>query len=302
MHAVNTVMPAVLVGPFYRTGSTLVMELLSTCPEIAMTRHYPYEYCYLTYLLQMSGFIGRTVEADWWDATTVARSPQPESLRPFPFYQDRSQVMFEYLADEPSLQQVRDRSFTALWQVFSDFMKEKSGGLTRYYSEKMPDWAYAGIAPLLGARGIFTLRDPRDVYVSGLRWNAHQKRVEEYQKTAHIPEPVGVEVDPQETQEWAIGYKKRLRRLLLAESNETEFVVRYENLIRDPAHESHRLARWLGVEFELSGLKPEARALHATSDSPEASIGRWRRELPADLTDVLHYYLKEELLDFGYLD
>ncbi|MGC8470133.1 MAG: hypothetical protein ACP5NI_09545, partial [Acetobacteraceae bacterium] len=70
-----------------------------------------------------------------------------------------------------------------------------------------------------------------------------------------------------------------------AAADPSVLILRYEDLIGAGAASQARLSAFLGLGAPLT-LAPAAEAGlfagHGTAGSPEASVGRWRRELPAE--------------------
>jgi hypothetical protein len=81
--------------------------------------------------------------------------------------------------------------------------------------------------------------------------------------------------------------------------------MRYEELVRHPAACVADLLDWLGlaadpaVDEEIEERRePDA---HGTSTRAEASIGRWRRDLPAADRSVVESVCGAWMERFGYL-
>src|SRR3954462_10462661 len=70
-----------LVDYFTRDGSTLMMRLLATSPQIAVGGGYPYEHKYFAYLFRWAHLIERT---DWpgkiWNANGLATLTQEQQM------------------------------------------------------------------------------------------------------------------------------------------------------------------------------------------------------------------------------
>src|SRR5215208_7302319 len=70
-----------LVDYFTRDGSTLMMRLLATSPQIAVGGGYPYEHKYFAYLFRWAHLIERT---DWpgriWNANAFATLTQEQQM------------------------------------------------------------------------------------------------------------------------------------------------------------------------------------------------------------------------------
>lgn len=83
-------------------------------------------------------------------------------------------------------------------------------------------------------------------------------------------------------------------------------IVRYEDLMADPAGEAAKLLAFLGVDPApevqdfLDGSAQQMFASHGTSSSPEASVGRWRRDLSPEQQVAANRMLAEVLDRFGY--
>ena len=60
-------------------------------------------------------------------------------------------------------------------------------------------------------------------------------------------------------------------------------VIRYEDLVLDLDGVAARLSELFGIELDPDAVRADAetRERHVSAASPEASIGRWREEMPA---------------------
>ena len=86
-------------------------------------------------------------------------------------------------------------------------------------------------------------------------------------------------------------------------------LIRYEDLVLQPRETIERLLAYLDLDTgssivgalaeSISSKTPEL-AAHPTSDTPEASIGRWERDLSGDLRDLCQELFAEPLEAFGY--
>lgn len=81
-------------------------------------------------------------------------------------------------------------------------------------------------------------------------------------------------------------------------------LVRYEDLVRDPLTELRRCLEHLGLSNDTvhtADLQKSALfSQHGTSTSAQASIGRWRNDLPAEDVAVIARELGDLLQHFGY--
>jgi hypothetical protein len=84
-------------------------------------------------------------------------------------------------------------------------------------------------------------------------------------------------------------------------------LVRYEHLVRDPDATLASMLERLGLDGGAAtiaamrkGLERSDVAHHVTTDEPEQSIGRWRRDLPDELQTVAMDTFGPALEGFGY--
>src|SRR5208337_3624516 len=126
-----------LIQSIGRSGTTLLMQLVGTSPQILFDRVYPFEVRYLTYLLRWA----QMLEQDWdqssnWNPSANANLPPGQTLGPFPYKE--SQL---WHGDE-----LWPRCFRAAWREFSSIAIARgraNGGdevLPLYYAEKTPRW------------------------------------------------------------------------------------------------------------------------------------------------------------------
>jgi hypothetical protein len=149
------------------------------------------------------------------------------------------------------------------------------------------------LAELPPVRLIVLLRDPRDTYLS----------------VASFREARGVAMgDPARGEradlEAFIGRQRdRLRWIAaLLEAGEVP-VVRYADLVRDLPGVARSVEEALGVDLDPRGVERQVlRWGHATSRTPEASVGRWRREMAADVAALFAEGLGPELRSLGFDD
>jgi hypothetical protein len=86
-------------------------------------------------------------------------------------------------------------------------------------------------------------------------------------------------------------------------------VLRYEDLVNEPEATLTGLLEYIGADAAprtvadmLARLEAdrERRETHATTDSTQRSVGRWRRELDADQQALAEELLRPQLDAFGY--
>jgi hypothetical protein len=80
------------------------------------------------------------------------------------------------------------------------------------------------------------------------------------------------------------------------------FLLRYEDMALNLDIEAKRLSDWLGVKLDTGAVKAQVAnfAYHMTSNDPQASVERWRREMSAELNDFFVSEIGQEMRHFGY--
>lgn len=150
------------------------------------------------------------------------------------------------------------------------------------------------------AREIILVRDFRDRLSSVFAWN--EKRGDhgfghdaEMSKAEYLVERVRVD---------AADLIDRWRR-----RGDEALLVRYEDLIMEPEATLAGLFEYLEVDadaasvgavLESANRPTELLDMHRTVSDPMQTIGRWRRDLPADLAAESNQLLAPELAAFGY--
>ncbi|NRA96919.1 MAG: sulfotransferase [Planctomycetes bacterium] len=279
-----------------RVGSTWISFLLDRHPEVLAYRPFEFETRTLVYWLEMLKAIGRprsyfqTFAADlsnprWWlgdaDPAPVRSLPDDQILQwmggagvqglaAFCASQtDGFYARVAHLQEKP-----RARLFV-----------EKTGHPfhCRAIRELYPD-----------VREIFLVRDFRDMFTS------MRQHFAEHLSGAH-PDHQLLESVTAELQTYARQWERRHADARL---------LRYEDLVREPEATLVDLLGWMQVDSSkaivdamLAGARasrPDLQAEHRTAASPEESIGRWKRDLPAPLAEACDGALGPLAAIFGY--
>ena len=84
-------------------------------------------------------------------------------------------------------------------------------------------------------------------------------------------------------------------------------LVRYEDLITEPAREARRVFTWLGldasdevVDAAVAAATAKKPGRHLTAASVPETVGRWREALSPQLADLISQRLAAPLAAFGY--
>jgi glycosyltransferase involved in cell wall biosynthesis len=287
----------VLVDYFTRDGSTLMMRLLSTSPQIAVEAVYPYERKYFAYIWRWANLLARQ---DWpedeWGAGSLGSLDQFQRaamLGPPPWTP-------RLLLESPPGQPVDPGPwFELAWEGFSQRAaartREEHGSQSPvlYYAEKHLNTWLVPLEHLPPLKLIVLLRDPRDTWVSinsftELRGAGRMGRDRHGSYEDHLEHVL----------------RRQRERLVwiadLLDEGEAE-VIRYDDMIRNLPGVAERLGRRLGVE--LNARKAESdlqmRFQHVSAASPEASLDRWKRELDPRVAERFTQELRAELRAVG---
>jgi hypothetical protein len=289
----------VLVDYYSRDGSTLTMRLLGSSPQVAVGGTYPYEHKFFAYLWRWSRLLTRP---DWdeneWDTNdlgSILQEYDRSTLGPPPWR--RRDLMDGTEAGAPSMS---EQAFDSAWRDFSRRATEVTRVAhrdpeadVRYYAEKHMNSWLLDRSELPQLRLVVLLRDPRDTYASLLAFRESAKAELGQRQAADEADYFRRFIERQHD---------RLRWIAGLEDGRDTTIVRYEELVRDLPRVAGRLGAWLGVELDADSVMRDKRVgwVHRTAESPEASIGRWRSDLPADVAESIARELRPELDGLGF--
>ena len=298
-HPARDSLTPVLVDYYSRDGSTLTMRLLGSSPQVAVGGTYPFEHKFFAYLWRWSRLLTRP---DWddgeWDTNdlgSILQERDRSTLGPPPW---RRRDLME--GAEPGSPSMSERAFDFAWREFS----RRATAVTRvahrdpeadvrYYAEKhMNSWLLerAELPPL---RLLVLLRDPRDTYASLLAFREATKAELGQRQATDEADYFRRFIERQ---------RDRLRWIAGLEEGRDTAIVHYEELVRDLPGVARRLSAWLEVELDADAVIRDRRVgwVHRTAESPEASIGRWRSDLPADVAGAIARELASEMPAVGF--
>jgi hypothetical protein len=294
-----------LVNSFGRTGTTLLMRMLAAHPGVVVYDRPPYEDRGGKYWLHVL----KTLAAPT-DATKRVGAPMEFHLEPLaaggnPFYSAAFAAWPDVEAWSGStyvteLAAFCQRSIDGWYLATAAAQGEDDRELVYFAEKHFPD-AYPRLMRELypQARELFLVRDFRDMIASMQAYNARKGFADFGRETA------------QSDEEW-LHYLHQSFLVLRAawrDRGEPGSLIRYEDLVRDPAAALPPLLSVLGLDATpetvnrlIAAAAPDAPELrgHGTAGSPEASIGRWRTDLPPELLAAVEETFGDLLREFGY--
>src|SRR5215213_10105077 len=294
-----------LVTSLGRMGTTLLMRMLSAHPGVVAYDRPPYEARGGKYWLHVL----KTMSAPT-DASKRVGAPMEFHLEPLaaggnPFYSAAFAAWPEveawsgstYITDLATFCQ---RSIDGWHLATAAAQGEREDALVFFAEKHFPD-AYPRLMRELypDARELFLVRDFRDMVASMRAYNARKGFGDFGRETA------------QSDADWLADLRRGVVALRDAwrERGDTMSLVRYEDLVRDPDATLPPLLASLGLDTApetvsrlIAAAAPDAPELrgHATACSPDASIGRWQRDLPPELLVAIEETFGDFLEEFGY--
>jgi hypothetical protein len=259
----------ILLSTSGRTGSTAVMAVMAQHPNIVVAGTRPFEIelgCYYAYALRTLTATGDHLKSLRTDNITA--SENRFSIGFNPYFRARHREVFKNPAVLESY--MKSRLPARLGSAFREIILDYYGEVARdqeledpiYFAEKSlpePD-SRLGIRFMFPkVREVVLIRDLRDVVCSSTSSS-------------------GTEFD--RALEATAAAAKQLQAIEAHKSSSIMF-LRYEDFVLDNTKTIERLFRFLGlypIASDERGMS-DLFATHATSSSPAASIGRWKKDL-----------------------
>lgn len=251
-----------------RSGSTFMVETLNAHPEIVMTCHGSWVPLLRRMALFASCPAGETVDDGEGFLLPGMVSPEYTGL-------------------------LEQAVTSAAGAVAGEIVKALHAEEAAYFGDKLQsplDLDFA-LARWPSARIVHLVRDFRDTLVSSFA--ADEKGL-----------GFGWEGIPwQDRIEWAVNWMDQSSAVLGGRDVQ---VLRYEDLIREPAATIEGVVANLGLEYHpaidefLGGAALERFDAHGTSTDPSASIGRWRDQIPSGLIPEVNERFGPLLEEWGY--
>jgi hypothetical protein len=262
---------AVLITAPGRSGTTLMMSRLALSPQIAVAETPPFEVRLLSYwatvVRTLTGAADheRSTHPDKLEGNGFQIGSNPFSHRAFRAVFRHRELEAEYFQQYAS-SVLSDTARTLVQEYYERIATDRQKPRPKFFAEKnnnlhRPTRLFArSLFPDL--KEIVLVRDPRDLLCSQLSYFRRE---------------------PEQALRGIANACRELARITEEEAGRV-IVVRYEDMIVDADRVFRELSHQLGVQFP-SSPGPQERSVfdvHATSASPEASIGRWRSDLSAE--------------------
>jgi hypothetical protein len=294
-----------LVTSLGRMGTTLLMRMLSAHPGVVTYNRPPYEARGGKYWLHVLKTLAAPADASKRVGAPMEFHLETLAAGGNPFYSATFAAWPEveawsgstYIGDLAAFCQ---RSIDGWYLATAAAQRETEDALVFFAEKHFPD-AYPRLMRELypAARELFLVRDFRDMIASMRAYNARKGFGDFGRETA------------QSDATWLAELRRGVVALRDAwrERGDTMSLVRYEDLVRDPDATLPPLLASLGLDTApetvsrlIAAAAPDAPELrgHGTAGSPDASIGRWQRDLPPELLVAVEETFGDLLEEFGY--
>ena len=265
-----------------RVGSTLLMDLLASSPEVVCDRRYPTgEYRYLSYCVRLANWMGTPFDAQRDVGVTEMLFGPADRGGPLPW--DALSLSVDALGP---------RALRGLWAACSTGFRE-TNPRGRWYAEKLACPLDAVVAAGIPIRTIDLVRDPRDVVASMIAFGDRSG-------------PWGFgRVPGQSDDDWIGGIDDTFARRhaeFATPAPAPTLLLRYEDVATDLDGTARLLESELGVRLDPAAVVAQRPEHHVTSSSVESSIGRWRHDLPRAVSTTLWSALAPRLEALGYTE
>ena len=277
-------LPVIAVRPMEgRTGTTLLMQLLATSPEIVFDDRYPSEYRFLSYFRRLAELATEPFDEHRHRGVTAFFFGDVLEFGPVPF---RSDVI--------DTRELRDPLVGGMWGACSTLIRQQHPNV-RYYAEKLAVPVDDDLRRAVPLRVIDLVRDPRDVLCSIRGFTASGQGEDGFGAADETATLAYVS-------RFADRTKSQLDVMLQDRDSETRQLVRYEDMIADLDGIAHRLGTWLDVTLDGDAViaNRDHYRHHMSSPSIESSVSRWRKELTSTESELLADRLGDHLRQLGY--
>jgi hypothetical protein len=286
---VNILRPILLAGSG-RTGSTAIMSVLGSHPQVALDREFPYESRYLTLfvkfalLLQHPDFFTSFDEEKLFDPNYLGfggHRPGTASVA--------AQVPSQYLPMEQTSIWVR-----TMWEKFSSNIFH-CRPQSLFYAEKAPLWLAPRVRYFFECFTLYNVRDPRDIFISA---NAFMKK----RNALGFGRAAG-DSDRDHARRLALAFLCTFENYYADRDRKDVLLVRYEDFVLHRTAVTDKICRLTGLSPFQASQEEDTQLVdsHTTAADREGSVARWRSEpIAEDVVRLLEQILQEEMILLGY--
>jgi hypothetical protein len=287
-----------LITSLGRTGTTWLAHLLVQHPDVLAYPRYPYETCVGLYWAHALAVLAQPADERVFPSSKLQSDLGTIGANPYAVPDGNAATEWLRSGHVDELAAFARATIDGFYdRVARDV--DKRGA--RYFVEKYNPGINPRVALELypDARELILVRDFRDMYSSIRAFNLKRGYTAFGRSDAH-------------TEEGYLAHLAGGAARLLADWKARSLrahLVRYEDLVAAPAATLEGICAALGIAadpatvaraVEAAAKESEWTALHKTSDSTEASVGRWRTELPMELQEAATDAFREPLEAFGY--
>ena len=295
---VSPALTPIIITSMGRSGTTLLMGLLSRHPAVAAPLVFPYEERFASYYanaFREISVVGTSGEVTQTGVVRAALGTGVNNvLKPGLFKRLRSDARLNLCTaliaqNANAVRQIIDACYSGFAPgQNSEFFAEKMIGYFKTQS------ALYTLYPDL--KEIILVRDFRDTFTSAMKFN-EKRGIRGF----------GAE-QSRDDGEWISKFSTDAAEIMsAAKQRPNSFVIQYEDLIRDTGAQLQKLFRWLNIEAGeavvsrcISDAEAETNNGHLTSATPEASVSRWRTDLDPQIARMACSKLEAPLRYFGY--
>jgi Sulfotransferase family len=303
-----------IVSTLGRSGSTFLMQLLASHPQVVAFRRFPYESAPAKYWLHMVRVVA--------EPANFVESARAETFHRDPWWIGNNPYHDDRVFEQPILEDWFARNHVERLAAFSQrtiddwyltLARTQLQDAPVYFAEKhvWPNYLPAFASELYpNSKEVFLVRDFRDMAQSIIAFDAKRG-------FAGFGRPAGIS-DEDYLRDGLRQMALDLRDSWLARGKRGH-LVRYEDLILDPRRTvtgmleyleldaspdtvqellsvgSEEVLRLPGAAYEVSEIRA-----HRTIPDPKATIGRWRADADNEFRELSDELFREALDVFGY--
>ena len=295
----NKITP-ILLNSMGRMGTTMMMRLLKSHPDIVTTDSYPYEERPSQYWTHMFKVLSEP--ANYEESVTTDQFFSNNSMvGNNPFFTVNRETSSWY--GDCYLDVVGGFVNNAINNYYNEQSSRQGRQGSKYFIEKMmspnvPFWdTYNRVHDEV--KNIFLVRDIRDVYCSVMDFN---------KKRGYMSFGLN---ESTTTDEYFVMLERQYSGLYTRwlSNKENSILVKYEDVLQDTHEELMKILNYLELDVTSDVIdamvvdaskRNKNMKMHQTSASPIQSIGRWRDDLDPEIAKQANDKFKDALISFGY--